>query len=175
MNNIILIGMPGAGKSTIGVLLAKALGYTFLDTDVYIQAEEGLLLQELLDRHGDAGFLALEAHYLQQLGCEQTVIATGGSAVYSDAAMRHLQASGPVVWLALSVVELEQRLDNLASRGVVIAPGQTIADLHARREPLYRQYADITVCCDGLNHEQIVATIMTHVQQHIHVQPKEIV
>ena len=160
MNNIILIGMPGAGKSTLGVLLAKALGYDFVDTDVTMQAHEGRLLQQILDDHGADGFCELEARAMLALAVSRTVIATGGSVVYSDAAMQHLKSIGTVVYLQLALTELLIRLDNLDVRGVVMRHGQTFADLYAERVSLYEHYADVTVSCDGDNHDHVVALIV---------------
>jgi shikimate kinase len=157
--NLVLIGMPGVGKSTVGVLLAKATGRDFVDTDVWIQAREGAGLPELLARHGRAGFLALEERHVLDLDAESTVIATGGSVVYGERAMAKLRAGGLVVHLALSLRELEARLGSLAARGVVIDPGQDLATLHAERLPLYRRFADATVDTSGLSHEEVAARV----------------
>jgi shikimate kinase len=158
--NIILIGMPGAGKSTLGVLLAKALGYDFLDTDVMIQAHEGRLLQEILDAEGPDGFCELEARYLSELAVDRCVVATGGSVVYSAATMRHLKSSGVTVYLQLSLPDLLPRLDNLDIRGVVMRAGQTLSDLYRERVPLYERYTDLTIPCGGDDHEAIVGHIV---------------
>ena len=158
--NIVLTGMPGVGKSTVGVLLAKAMSRSFIDTDVYIQSREGRRLQDIIDTEGLDYFRDIEAHHVLSLDCRGHVIATGGSVVYSTAAMRHLRTGGIVVHLALPLEPLLKRLTNLDSRGVVIVPGQSVASLFAERQPLYERYADITVDCLGLNHEQTVAHIM---------------
>jgi shikimate kinase len=158
--NIILIGMPGAGKSTLGVLLAKALGYDFLDTDVIIQAHEGRLLQEILDAEGPDGFCELEARYLSALAVDGCVVATGGSVVYSAETMRHLRSTGIAVYLKLSLPELLPRLDNLDIRGVVRRANQTLSDLYFERVPLYERYADLTISSQGDNHESIVEYIV---------------
>jgi shikimate kinase len=159
-SNIVLIGMPGVGKSTVGVLLAKSLSRSFIDTDVYIQAQEGRRLQDIIDTDGLEAFLAIEERHVLSLRCRGHVIATGGSVVYSDAAMCHLMDCGVIVRMALPLDVLERRVTNLDSRGVAMAPGQTFAALFAGREPLYEGYADLAVHCAGLNHEETVAAIM---------------
>jgi len=159
-HNIVLIGMPGVGKSTVGVLLAKAVSRGFVDTDVYIQAGERLLLQDILDAEGIAAFRAIEERRILALKCSGHVIATGGSVVYSDAAMRHLKRGGVVVYLKLPLALQMAHGTNLDSRGVVIEPGQSFAALFSERQPLYARYADITLDCVGLNHEQTVSRIM---------------
>lgn len=158
-SNVILIGMPGAGKSTLGVLLAKASARAFLDTDVVLQAAAGQTLQAILDRDGATAFRALEANTLLGLTCEHTVIATGGSAVYSEAAMQRLRAGGVTVYLELPLADLQQRLANLPTRGVVGLAGQGLAALLAERDPLYRRHADIIVPTHGLGHEAAVERI----------------
>jgi shikimate kinase len=158
--NIILIGMPGAGKSTLGVLLAKALGYDFLDTDVMLQTHEGRLLQQILDDEGPDGFCELESRYLSALAVKGCVVATGGSVVYGDATMRHLNSIGIAVYLQLSLAELLPRLDNFDIRGVVRRSGQTLSDLYDERVPLYERYADLTIPSGGDDHESIVSQIV---------------
>lgn len=160
MDNITLIGMPGAGKSTVGVLLAKTLGYGFVDTDLVLQQREGELLQTLVDRLGQEGFYAAEEAAIRQLDCHQTVIAPGGSAVCEPQAMARLKELGPVVYLELPVEELERRLGNISTRGIVMAPGQTLADLLAQRAPLYQRYADLTVSVAGQTLEESVAAVL---------------
>ena len=147
MDNITLIGMPGSGKSTAGVLLAKLLGYQFLDVDLLIQEREGALLQEILDRRGTAAFLDAEEAAVRSLDCRRTVIAPGGSAVCREGAALHLKGLGPVVYLQVSLEELTRRVQNLSTRGIAMEPGQTLADVMAFREPLYNKYADLTVPC----------------------------
>lgn len=147
MNNVILIGMPGCGKSTLGVLLAKSLGMTFLDTDLVIQDREHALLSQLIRTHGSDGFLALEESICAQLDVNNSVIATGGSVVYEPNAMAHLSQLGTVVYLKLGYKALARRLGNLEKRGVVLRPGQTLRMLYDERVPLYEQYAHITVDC----------------------------
>ena len=158
--NIVLIGMPGVGKSTVGVLLAKALGRYFLDTDVYMQAIQGKPLQEMIDRHGLAWFLEAEEDYVLCLDETNAVIATGGSVVYSDHAMRHLAARSLLVHLDLPVDHIERRINNLHTRGVVMEKGQTIRSLYDEREPLYRRYAQLTIDCTDRNHDEIVTEIV---------------
>ena len=147
MDNITLIGMPGSGKSTVGVLLAKALGYDFLDTDLLIQQREGLLLQDILDRRGLEAFLDAEEGAVRSVSCRRTVIAPGGSAVCREGAIGHLKALGPVVYLQVPMDELSRRITNLSTRGIAMEPGQTLADVMAYRAPLYRKYADLVVDC----------------------------
>jgi shikimate kinase len=162
--NIVLIGMPAVGKSTIGVLLAKAVSRDFIDTDVYIQAREGRSLQEIIDREGLEEFCRIEERHLLALACRGKVMATGGSVVYSAAAMKHLRTCGALIHLTLDLLSLKKRLTNLDSRGVVMAPGKTLDLLYRERMPLYRQYADFTVNCRGKTHEEIVAEIIKKVK-----------
>lgn len=159
-DNIILIGMPGAGKSSIGVLLAKRLGYQFVDTDLLIQGEAHCRLQQIIVHHGLDAFKDLEERVVCRLTLSQaTVVATGGSVVYSEPAMVHLRKLGRLVYLELPLDELQRRVRNMDSRGLVIDPGETFADLYARRTPLYRQYAGVTVSCGERNQEEISADI----------------
>lgn len=149
MDNIILIGMPGSGKSSVGVVLAKALGYDFLDGDLLIQSHEGALLQELLNSRGLEAFLDLEGEVLSSIRCKKTVIAPGGSCVCRTKAMEHLRSLGTVVYLRLSYEEMTGRIHNLATRGIALAPGQTLKQVYDWRLPLYEAYAHITVDVDG--------------------------
>jgi shikimate kinase len=162
--NIVLIGMPAVGKSTIGVLLAKAVSRDFIDTDVYIQAREGRSLQEIIDREGLEEFCRIEERHVLSLACRGKVMATGGSVVYSAAAMKHLRTYGALIHLTLDLLSIKRRLTNLDSRGVVMAPGKTLDFLYRERMPLYRQYADFTVNCRGKTHEEIVAEIIKRVK-----------
>lgn len=157
--NIILIGMPGAGKSTVGVLLAKVLSMDFVDTDLYIQAREKRRLQEIIDQDGLQAFRRMEARHIRGLVCRHHVIATGGSVVYDEAAMRHLGGGGVVVLLDLPLEALKSRLTNLSTRGVVMAAGQSLESLYAERHSLYQRYAQVTLDCAGLTHEEVVARI----------------
>lgn len=165
MRNIVLIGMPGSGKSTLGVLLAKAMGFDFLDTDVLLQAREGELLQSMLDRDGIDAFLAKEEAAVLSVHCERTVIATGGSVVYSEEAIRHLRENGVIVYLSLSLEEIKRRLSNLATRGVALRPGQTLAGLYAERVPLYARASDVTLETDGLDVEQELAALIARLEE----------
>lgn len=152
--NIILIGMPGAGKSTIGVILAKVMGKDFIDADLVIQKEEGKRLHEIIRKEGPDGFLAIEERVNASLNPEQAVIATGGSVVYGHKAMEHLREIGTVVYLRLSYQAVNARLRDIKGRGVVLRDGQTLKDLYEERTVLYEKYAHITVDEDGLDVEE---------------------
>ncbi len=144
-NNIILIGMPGAGKSTVGVVLAKAMGYDFIDSDLLIQAKTGKRLFEIINEKGIDGFLDVENAVNAQIQTERTVIATGGSVVYGEEAMKHLQSIGKIIYLQVSYEDLEKRLGNLLQRGVAIRSGNTLLDLYNERVPLYEKYANLVI------------------------------
>ena len=158
--NLILIGMPGAGKSTIGVLLAKRLGVSFLDTDILMQTGEGRYLQETIVEHGIDGFRSIEEDYLLAVPPNCGVVATGGSAVYSEKAMAHLKSLGPAVYLKIDLIQLKDRLGNLDERGVLRMPGQTIDMLYDERCPLYERFADITVSTAGVTPDQVVTQVL---------------
>jgi shikimate kinase len=157
--NIILIGMPGAGKSTIGIVLAKRLGRRFLDTDVEIQVRQGRRLQDIIDRDGLSAFCEIEEQTLLALNLSDTVIATGGSVVYSEKAMTTLKRTGCMVFLDLPFEVLAGRIRDMDSRGMVIDPGESFADLYCKRLPLYRRWAELTVDCRGKSVEEIAAII----------------
>lgn len=160
-SNLVLIGMPGAGKSTTGILLAKLTSRGFTDTDVLIQSREGASLKDLLEQQGPDAFLRMEEWYLLDLFVRNHVIATGGSVVYSEPAMDCLRQTGVVIHLDWPLESLVSRLGNLDYRGVVRRQGgQSLADLYAERTPLYEKYADVTIPCAGLNHEQVLARIL---------------
>lgn len=159
-NNLILIGMPAVGKSTIGVLVAKRLGYAFVDTDLVIQQKEGCLLPELIRQHGLDGFCKLEGDCIQHLTVHKSVVATGGSVIYRPPAMDHLKSMGTIVYLAIDLSLLSSRLKALDERGVIRRPDQTIAQLYAERGPLYQAYSDIIVDTTGQNPEQVVRSIL---------------
>lgn len=158
-NNIVLIGMPGAGKSTVGVVLAKKLGYSFVDADLVIQSWEGKLLHEIIAERGVEGFWMLEETVGESIEAERTVIATGGSAVYGGNAMAHYRQIGTVVYLSLPLEEIRERLGDLTERGVTLKSGQDLDGLYAERQPLYERYADVTVDCEGLSIREIVEKI----------------
>lgn len=151
-DNIVLIGMPGAGKSTLGVVLAKIVNYKFVDADLLIQEQCDKTLQRLIDACGPEGFIQVENQILSGIEAERTIIATGGSAVYSDEAMKHLGSIGRVVYLKISYDELKARLTDFQERGVVLKGGigMSLRDLFEERSPLYEQYADYTVNVDDL-------------------------
>lgn len=149
-DNITLIGMPASGKSTVGVLLAKRIGYSFVDVDIVIQEEEGRLLKEIIEAEGQDGFLKVEDRVNSGLDVRHSVIAPGGSVIYGKKAMEHLKEIGMVVYLKLSYEELEKRLGNLVDRGVVLKDGMTLLDLYKERVPYYERYADITVDETGI-------------------------
>lgn len=156
-DNITLIGMPGAGKSTLGVVLAKKLGCRFVDTDLLIQEAHGQLLSQILEERGVDGFIACENEILAGLDCDHHVIATGGSAVYGGEAVSNLHGLGTVVFLDLSLGEIQKRLQSdLLDRGVVIHEGSTLADLYDERRPLYLEAADLVVELDGCSTRESV-------------------
>ena len=159
MKNIVLIGMPGAGKSTVGVVLAKRLGYTFVDSDLVIQEKYGKLLHELISEHGVEGFWELESAVNASLSCTRAVIATGGSAVYGQAGMEHLRAIGTVVYLKLSLAEIAERLGDLNERGVTLREGQELSDLYEERIPLYEKYAHMIVEGDNKSIRELIREI----------------
>ena len=159
MDNIVLIGMPGCGKSTVGVVLAKALSMEFVDSDIVIQRTEGKRLSEIIDECGTEGFRAVENRVNATLDVHRSVIATGGSVIYGPEAMAHLREIGIVVYLRLSYPAIEERLGDLHARGVSIKPGQTLHDLYDERCPLYERYAHVTVECDGLRLREVVTQL----------------
>ena len=161
MDNIILIGMPGSGKSSVGVVLAKTLGYDFLDVDLLIQQQQGALLQELLDEKGVEWFLDAEADAIASVHCSHTVIAPGGSCICRERAIEHMRSLGTVVYLQLTLEEVEGRIHNMATRGIALQPGQTLADVYAYRTPLYEACAHLTVPV----HNQSLAETVVSVQQ----------
>jgi len=149
-NNIVLIGMPGCGKSTIGVVLAKVLEYRFLDADLLIQEQEGRRLSQIIEEEGIQGFDRIENLVNASIRAERTVIATGGSVVYGREAMEHLGAIGTILYIKLPYEEIQKRLGDLNERGITIKDGQTLLDLYRERVPLYEKYAHLTVETDGL-------------------------
>ena len=163
--NIILIGMPGAGKSTIGVLLAKALGYKFIDSDLLIQEKAGCLLKDIIKEKGLEGLIDIEERVNASIEAERTVIATGGSVIYGAKAMQHLKSIGKVVYIKLSFESIASRLGNIRQRGVVMRQGQTLLDLYNERCPLYEKYADIVVDAEGLGIEEVLEKIVLKIRQ----------
>ena len=160
MNNIVLIGMPGAGKSTVGVVLAKRLGYRFVDSDLVIQEAKGMLLHEIIEERGIEGFLAVENEINASLNVRRSVIATGGSVIYGKEAMEHLGENGTVVYLKLTYEAIKKRLGDLNERGVTVKEGQTLLDLYEERIPYYEKYAGVTIDCESKMIRDIVAEIM---------------
>lgn len=158
-NNVILIGMPGAGKSTVGVVLAKKLGYKFIDSDLVIQERKGMLLHQIIEEKGIDGFLKIENEINESIRTEHSVIATGGSVIYGKEAMEHFKSIGKVVYLKLSYEAIEERLGDLNERGVTVREGQTLKDLYKERIPYYEKYADIVLDCEGKMIRTIVAEI----------------
>ena len=163
-SNIILIGMPGSGKSTIGPLLAENLSLAFLDTDEALQAAQKRPLQDIMNTDGHAAFRRIEEEVLLSLNLRDHVIATGGSAIYSEPGITHLKTDGLAVFLDADLATLESRIDNFSTRGLVKHPEQTFAQLFAERLPLYRKHADITVNCAGLKPEEVCAGILDKVR-----------
>lgn len=163
-DNIILIGMPASGKSTVGVILAKIIGYQFMDSDLVIQEQEGRKLHEIITEDGIEGFLTLEEQINAKIEAEHTVIATGGSVIYGKLAMEHFKKIGTIVYLQVEYEELMNRLHNIRQRGVVVRPGQTMEDLYQERSALYSQYADIVIQEKNDTPEQVIAEIISEMK-----------
>lgn len=164
-NNIVLIGMPGVGKSTLGVILAKILGYRFLDADLVIQEREGKLLREIIAEKGVEGFMAVENDVNASLDCKKTIIATGGSVVYGKEAMEHLKEIGEVIYLKANFEDIDKRLSNLQGRGVVLKDGQNLKLLYDERTPLYEKYADHIIDETGCDIEETIKIILNILQE----------
>lgn len=158
--NIVLIGMPASGKSTVGVILAKVLGMDFLDTDLLIQQRENALLCNLIKEYGVDGFLKKEEAALMSVSCKNTVIATGGSAIYSKNGMEHLKKTGDVFYLKVEKQELFTRLHNIKERGVVLRDGETLEDMYRNRIPLYESFADYIINETNASIEETVSMII---------------
>lgn len=173
MKNIVLIGMPACGKSTIGVILAKTMGIGFLDTDLLLQQREGKRLQEIIDGHGLPHFLRVESHAIQSIDCRNAVIATGGSAVYSENAMRHLKRNGILIYLELPYEEIEKRLNNIKTRGIAMAKGESLFALYQERKSLYDRWADLTIDTAGMTAEQTVEAILAAIGAEINDEKQE--
>lgn len=160
MDNIIFIGMPAVGKSTVGVVTAKRLGYQFIDTDLLIQEQEGKLLKEIIEEQGNDGFLKVEDRVNAGVEAYNAVISPGGSVVYCENAMKHYKEIGKIVYLQASFETINSRLLNAKNRGVVLKDGQTLRDLYDERVPLFEKYADITICEDGIDFKETVSRVL---------------
>ena len=169
MRNVILIGMPGCGKSTVGVLAAKALTMDFVDTDLLLQRKAGRPLQRMVDELGAEGFARVEEACVCGLEARGAVIATGGSVATEDAAMEHLKAGGLVIFLRLTPETLSRRLKNMKTRGIAMEKGQTLRDLYERRQPAYLKWADAVVDAEGLGVEETVARVVAVVRERLTV------
>ncbi|MDX1756107.1 MAG: shikimate kinase [Marinobacter sp.] len=159
-SNIVLIGMPSSGKSTVGVLLAKALAYGFIDTDLLIQSDQGRTLQEIVDREGYLALRRIEEQVLCRLGGDRQIISTGGSAVYSERAMAHLRELGVVVFLDITLDTVKERLGDFSLRGISKRPDQSLESLFAERSRLYHQYADVLVSGEGRNQDEVCQAVL---------------
>lgn len=165
-SNIVLIGMPGVGKSTLGVILAKILGYRFLDADLVIQEREGKLLKEIIEEKGIEGFMDVENEVNASLNCEKTIIATGGSVVYGEEAMEHLKNIGEVIYLKAEYEDISKRLSNLKGRGVVLKHGQNLKSLYEERTPLYEKYCDHIIDETGCDIEETIDKILEKIRKN---------
>jgi len=157
--NIILIGMPGAGKSTVGVILAKRTGFQFIDTDLIIQAQEKCRLQQIIDAKGLKTFRKIEEQMLLDLHTEHSVIATGGSVIYSEKAMKAIGNTGSLIYIQVSLSALQKRIADIGQRGLVMSKDQTFEQLYQERTPLYEKFSHLTISGEGLNPEQIAAKV----------------
>jgi len=164
MANVVLIGMPGCGKSTLGVLLAKALTMDFVDTDLIMQKQFGKPLQQLVDELGTEGFSKAEEACICSLNLQHTVIATGGSVALEQRAMEHLSRTGPVVFVKLTYETIERRLKNISTRGITLEKGQTLRGLYDYRQPYYQRWGEIVAEADGQDIEQTVEMLVNHLQ-----------
>lgn len=160
-SNVVLIGMPGAGKSTVGVLLAKALRKPFIDTDLFVQQKYGMFLQDIIDKQGIKAFLEMEERVVLEMDAKNCVVATGGSVIYSNSSVEHLKKDGILVYLKLRFDEIDNRLKDIKSRGIVKENDKTLVDLYNERVPLYEKHADITINCSNKHIEDIVSEIKT--------------
>lgn len=152
-DNIILIGMPGVGKSTAGVVAAKLAGYQFLDSDLLIMQQDGRLLREIIAQDGIEGFLSIENRVNASISTHNTIIATGGSVIFGDGAMYHLSSIGTIVYLRASYETIASRVSNLKDRGVAVKPGQTLREIYEERKELYEKFAEYTIDVDNLSTE----------------------
>ena len=163
-DNIVLIGMPSCGKSTIGVVLAKVLGYRFVDSDLVIQERTGKLLSEIIEEEGLEAFNQIENEINASLDYHKAIIATGGSVIYGKKAMEHLRSIGKIVYIKLPFETLKERIGDLNARGVSIKEGQSFRQLYEERKPLYEQYADVTISADGLSIREVVSRLKEQLQ-----------
>jgi len=163
-SNIVLIGMPGSGKSTVGIILSKLTSRDFIDTDILIQISQGRLLQNIVDKEGYMALRRIEEDIVLGLHCYNHVIATGGSVVYSQVAMEHLKSNGIIVFLDVNLPTLESRVHDFDTRGLAKRPDQTLSELFDERIILYRRYADVIVDCVDLSHEEVCAQIIRRVR-----------
>jgi len=159
LGNIVLVGMPGAGKSTVGVVLAKVAGYEFVDSDLVIQKQEKKLLKDIIEKEGLDGFIQIENDVNKNLNVQNSVIATGGSAIYGEEAMKHFRETATIVYIKLSLKTLKKRLGDIKKRGVVLREGQTLDDLYKERCPLYEKYAHVVIDAEKCNVEQLMNVI----------------
>ena len=166
MENIILIGMPAVGKSTVGVVVAKRLGYKFIDTDILIQEKTGKLLCEIIAEQGTEGFLRIEDEVNAEVDVKKTVVSPGGSVVYCENAMKHYKEIGKVLYLKASYETISKRLKNAKKRGVVLKDGQTLKDLYDERVELFEKYADITVSEDGFSLEETIDNVLEAIEKY---------
>lgn len=165
-SNLIFIGMPAVGKSTVGVVVAKQLGMQFIDTDLLIQKQEKRLLREIIADVGEEGFLKIENQVNREVNAENAVISPGGSIVYCEEAMKHFKEIGTVVYLKASYQTIKKRIRSPKKRGVVLKKGQSFRDLYNERVKLFEKYADITVCEDGCEIEQTIENVLSAVRKH---------
>lgn len=164
MKNIVLIGMPGAGKSTVGVILAKVMGFQFIDSDLLIQEQEKCLLKDIIERDGLEGLIAIEEQVNSEIQAVNSVIATGGSVIYGAKAMEHLREIGVVVYIRLSYETINKRLGNIKQRGVVLREGQTLKSLYEERCPMYEKYAHIIIDGENLGMEEVMEQIKKEIE-----------
>lgn len=165
-SNIVMIGMPAAGKSTVGVILAKRMGYSFVDVDLVIQEQTGKLLKEIIAEEGDDGFLRIEEEINAGLDVNRSIIAPGGSVIYGAKAMEHLKEIGTVVYLKLTYEDLTKRLGNLKDRGVVLKDGMTLKDLYDERSAYYERYADVTIDETGKEFGDVVDELLAYFERN---------
>lgn len=169
MKNIVFIGMPASGKSTVGVVVAKRLGYKFVDTDLLIQEVEKRLLKEIIAEEGNEGFLRIEDRVNAEIQEERAVISPGGSVVYCENAMRHYKETGMIVYLHTSYETISNRLHNAKNRGVVLKDGQTLKDLYEERTALFERYADLTISEEGRDLEETIEEVLRVLENGLNV------